>query len=162
MTTTITYLEMLAWDRPPVPVPSEITIVPVPQPRVDQYLRLYNGVGQAFQWTDRNRMDRAKLQAILDDPRTIVHELRVAGETAGYSELNLRIADEIEIAYFGLFGPFLGRGLGKFFLDWTLEYAWSLGPRRVWLHTCDRDHPAALPNYLRAGLRPFKTEVRGA
>ena len=34
------------------------------------------------------------------------------------------------------------------------------GTRRFWLHTCTKDHPAALPNYLRAGFVIYKEEVK--
>ena len=33
-----------------------------------------------------------------------------------------------------------------------------MGAKRVWLHTCTLDNPAALPNYLKRGFTPFKTE----
>jgi len=33
------------------------------------------------------------------------------------------------------------------------------GAESVWLHTCTPDDPAAMPNYLKRGFRPFKTEV---
>ena len=44
---------------------------------------------------------------------------------------------------------------------WTraVEQAWADGAKRVWLHTCTDDDPAALPNYLKRGFRPFKTET---
>jgi hypothetical protein len=29
------------------------------------------------------------------------------------------------------------------------------------LHTCTKDHPAALPNYLKAGFVVYKEEVKG-
>lgn len=51
---------------------------------------------------------------------------------------------------------FIGQGLGKFFLRWAIERAWGYAPRRLWLHTCSLDHPAALPNYLKAGFAVFK------
>ena len=35
----------------------------------------------------------------------------------------------------------------------------GLGARRVWLHTCTLDNPAALPNYLKRGFVPVKTEI---
>jgi hypothetical protein len=31
---------------------------------------------------------------------------------------------------------------------------------RRWLHTCTKDHPAALPNYLKAGFAVYKEEVK--
>jgi hypothetical protein len=37
--------------------------------------------------------------------------------------------------------------------------AWTLGPKRVWLHTCTLDHPNALPNYLARGFTPYRTET---
>jgi len=36
--------------------------------------------------------------------------------------------------------------------------AWSLRPRRVWLHTCTLDHPHALANYMARGFVPYRTE----
>jgi GNAT superfamily N-acetyltransferase len=54
---------------------------------------------------------------------------------------------------------FLGRGLGKHLLTQAVQTAWGLGAARVWLHTCTLDDPAALPNYLARGFRPFKTDV---
>jgi len=43
---------------------------------------------------------------------------------------------------------FIGQGLGKYFLNWTIDKAWSYQPRRFWLHTCTLDHPAAVSTYL--------------
>ncbi len=31
---------------------------------------------------------------------------------------------------------------------------------QFWLHTCTKDHPAALPNYLKAGFAIYKEEVK--
>ena len=63
-----------------------------------------------------------------------------------------RIEGEIELVQFGLVPEFIGQGLGKYFLNWTIDKAWSYDPRRFWLHTCTLDHKAALPNYLKAGF----------
>jgi len=41
----------------------------------------------------------------------------------------------------------------------ALNKAWSYEPNRIWLHTCTLDHPAALPNYLKAGFALFKQEA---
>jgi hypothetical protein len=51
------------------------------------------------------------------------------------------------------------QGLGKFFLQWAIDKAWGYGPRRLWLHTCSLDHPAALPNYLKAGFRIYEEKT---
>ncbi len=52
-----------------------------------------------------------------------------------------------------------GRGFGKHLLSSAVRDAWSLRPRRVWLHTCTLDHPNALPNYLARGFTPYRTET---
>ena len=66
----------------------------------------------------------------------------------------------VEIAYFGLLPEAIGRGLGRWWLAEVLAEAWRLpGTRRVWVHTCTLDGPAALSTYERRGLRPFAREV---
>jgi GNAT superfamily N-acetyltransferase len=74
-------------------------------------------------------------------------------------ELDRRTPGEIELAYFGLFPQFIGNGLGKYLLAWALRQAWSYGPRRVWVHTCDLDHEAALPTYLNAGFTVYAEKM---
>ena len=100
-------------------------------------------------------MPDEQLQAILTDDRVEIFVLQVADQSAGYAELDRRLENEIELAYFGLFPSFIGQRLGHCFLNWTLRTAWSHSPDRVWVHTCDLDHPAALPNYLKAGFRIY-------
>jgi hypothetical protein len=56
----------------------------------------------------------------------------------------------VELTQFGLVPEFIGQGLGKYFLRWSIGTAWSYQPRRFWLHTCTLDHPRALPNYMQA------------
>jgi GNAT superfamily N-acetyltransferase len=79
---------------------------------------------------------------------------------AGWYELR-RVSDEdsVEIAYFGIVPEEFGRGLGKHMLSSAVRDAWSLAPKRVWLHTCTLDHPNALPNYLKRGFTPYRKET---
>lgn len=84
--------------------------------------------------------------------------LHVDGDPAGFSELVRREAGEIELVQFGLLPEFIGQGLGKWFLQWTIDKVWSYRPRRLWLHTCTLDHPAAVPNYKKAGFLVCKEE----
>ena len=80
----------------------------------------------------------------------------------GYAEL-LSDSGETEVAYFGLLPELMGRGLGGPFLTEILQIAWDARPtpRRVWLHTCTEDHPAALHNYLARGMRQYCPKERG-
>jgi GNAT superfamily N-acetyltransferase len=142
-----------------VPPPSAGAAVRyVPLPSIPYYRGLYDAVGRAYNWLGRRKMADEALAAILDDPRVELHVLTIDGVDAGFVELDRRTPGEIEIVQFGLTGPYHGRGLGKWFLQWAVDRAWSYAPRRLWLHTCTLDHPAALPNYLKAGFREFKQE----
>ena len=88
------------------------------------------------------------------------HVLHVDGVPAGFAELDRRIEGEIELVQFGLVPEFIGQGLGRYFLNWTIDKAWSYQPRRFWLHTCTLDHKAALPNYLKARFVVYNEEVK--
>ncbi len=157
---TVYYLEMLAHSYRSLPAPrGGLTVLRVPSPTVEYYRSLYNAVGKDFYWLSRRKMSDEALAAIIGDPGNELHVLHVEGAPAGFAELDRRQSNEIELVQFGLMPAFIGQGLGKWFLQWAIDQAWSYKPRRFWLHTCTLDHPAALPNYLKAGFVLFKEEV---
>ena len=90
---------------------------------------------------------------------TEIYRLRCEGETAGFASWTASATGQAEIAYFGLLPGFIGRGLGKFLLDWAIRRAWEGKTERVWLHTCQYDHPGALAVYLKAGFRVYDERV---
>src|SRR5205823_3987824 len=146
-----TFLEMFARPQRTVSPPgTAFTVVHAKRPTLAYYRFLYDGVGRDYDWTSRKKLSDTALAAILQDPRVEVHVLTADGVPAGFAELDRRIEGEIELVQFGLMPEFIGRGLGKYFLQWSIDKAWSYGPKRFWLHTCTKDHPAALPNYLKA------------
>jgi GNAT superfamily N-acetyltransferase len=159
--TKTTYLEMLAPPATAVMAPPIVgtRIERRHAPTVAAYRFLYNGVGRAYTWVDRNLMPDDELLRIVADELVEIDVLYVGEETAGYVELDRRTAGQIELAYFGLFPDFVGRGLGKYLLSWAVARAWSFKPRRVWVHTCDLDHAAALPNYLKAGFSIYDEKI---
>jgi GNAT superfamily N-acetyltransferase len=158
--TKTTYLEMHSPPDKSATTPNaDVAVERVEAPSVEYYRFLYNSVGRDYCWIDRNRMPDEELRRIVQDERVEIYLLTVGGEPAGYAELDRRQEGEIELAYFGLFPEFVGRGLGKFFLASAVERAWSHKPHRVWVHTCDLDHPAALPNYLKAGFLAYDEKM---
>ena len=160
MKVKITYLEILTRPHRVVPPPREgLTVVHARKPPVAYYRFLYDAVGREYDWTSRKKLSDAELAALLNDPRLEVHVLMANGVPAGFAELDRRIEGEIELVQFGLMPEFIGRGLGRHFLQWTIDKAWSHQPRRFWLHTCTKDHPAALPNYLKAGFTVYQEGV---
>ena len=119
---------------------------------------LYEGVGRAYHWTDRLAWTDADVRAYLDDPATALFVLTDGGDVAGYYELRSESDSAIEIAYLGLLPGRTGRGLGAHLVTDAVDEAWARGATRVWLHTCTLDHPAAMPNYLKAGFTIWKLE----
>jgi GNAT superfamily N-acetyltransferase len=158
---TRTYLELRA--------PGELVPArePAPGARVERvggcavsfWRYLYAEVGRAYRWTDRLSWTDDEVRAYLADPAVTLHVLYVDHAPAGYYELRRHDDESIEIAYFGLLGEYLGRGLGGWMLTRAVQDAWERGARRVWLHTCTLDHEAALPNYTRRGFQAYRTET---
>jgi GNAT superfamily N-acetyltransferase len=76
----------------------------------------------------------------------------------GYYELRRDDERGVEIACLGLLPEFIGRGLGAALLISAIEEAWRISSSisRVWAHTCNLDHPAALSNYQARGMVIYK------
>lgn len=119
---------------------------------------LYQFVGEKWAWKDKLVWTDAQWRAYVEDPKILTFVAYHDGSLAGYFELSAR-DQEVEIAYFGLVAPFIGRGLGGPLLTRTLQEAWKLAPKRVWVHTCTLDHEAALANYRARGMTVYKTET---
>lgn len=65
----------------------------------------------------------------------------------------------MEILYFGLMPSFIGKGYGKYFLQWVIAKAWSYKPEWIQLNTCTLDHPHALGTYKKAGFTEVRKEI---
>jgi GNAT superfamily N-acetyltransferase len=126
---------------------------------VPYYRCLYDAVGTDYHWLSRRKLLDEQLAAILNDPLNELQVLEVDGSSAGFAEFDLRQPHEIELVQFGLMPDFIGQGIGTWFLQCTINKAWSYQPKRFWLHTCTLDHPAALPTYKRAGFVQYKQEM---
>jgi GNAT superfamily N-acetyltransferase len=132
---------------------------------------LYQFVGGPWKWTDRltwtderwvdyAESDNLRTWAESDNLRTWLACL--SGSPAGYYELQRQDRGNVEIVLFGLAARFLDHGLGGYFLSHALESAWAWeGTKRVWVHTCNHDHPHALKNYTARGMNLYHTETTG-
>ena len=157
---TRTYLEMCdpAELQPARNDDPRIRVEQLPDCSASFFRYLYVEVGRNYHWIDRLSWTDEDIAAHLREPEISLWLMTEDGANAGYFELRLCEDGSVEIAYFGLLTDFIGRGLGKHLLTCAVEQAWAEGANRVWLHTCTLDDPAAMPNYLKRGFRPFKTE----
>jgi GNAT superfamily N-acetyltransferase len=127
-----TYLQMFSHPQRAVPPPREgLVVVHARKPLVVYYRFLYDAVGRDYDWTSRKKLSDAELAALLNDPRLEVHVLHVDGVPAGFAELDRRTEGEIELVQFGLMPEFIGQGLGRYFLQWTIDKAWNRRPCRT-------------------------------
>lgn len=157
---TVTYLEMTVCPNRDSPrhAPAGILPLKVLKPPLHFYRYLFATVGGPWQWWERSVQGDEELRSLLNDPAVDLFVPYVSGVPAGLAEVDRRAFPDIQLVYFGLVPEFIGKGIGAYFLDWVVDQAWSLQPRRVWLHTCSLDSPRALPVYRKAGFVPY--EVR--
>jgi ribosomal protein S18 acetylase RimI-like enzyme len=159
ITTTVTYLEMLDRPtRPTVPAPSKprTSLIHAENPTVGFYRFLYDAVGGPWTWMERRLVDDEALKAVITSDEVEIYVLWVDGVPAGFGEVNRGVkAGEVELTYFGLMPDFIGLGLGWYFINAMIDIAWASEPKRIWVHTCDLDHPRAIGNYQKAGFKVF-------
>ena len=160
---TVTSLEMFACPEAAsrdAALPAGTRIERVIRPSVPFYRFLYDTVGEPWLWGGRRRWTDARLADWLADDRTEVWLLTAGEQPAGFAELDRRVPGTVELSYFGLLPAFIGRRLGPPLLRAAIRQAWAPpGVRRLWVHTCDLDHPAALGLYSREGFVPFRTHA---
>lgn len=141
-----------------LPSPADTCVVQARGLAPSFYRDLYNGVGAPWLWYERSELSDKEIGQLITEPEVTLYTLQHAGETAGYTELRRQPKNEVQILYFGLLPPQIGKGLGQYFLDWTVREAFSMKIRRLWVHTCSLDHPRALSAYQQAGFETYRRE----
>jgi len=123
---------------------------------------LYFAVGEKWQWIDKRPWTDEQWKEYAAAPELRTFAAYYDGALAGYYELRRNTEDRVEITYFGLLPEFIGRDLGGALLTSAIEEAWfrrgGIAPKRVCVHTCNRDHPQALANYQARGMVVYKVE----
>lgn len=160
LSAAVVYLEQRERPTPrPDPAVSDVALERLTDADLDRYLALFAAVGEPWLWFGRRIMARDGLAAILADPAVEAYALIRGGRDLGLVELDARTPFEIELAYFGLVPDALGDGLGRWAMNRALEKAWAREPSRVFVHTCNLDHPQALAFYVRSGFVPYARAV---
>ncbi|MFV0295607.1 MAG: GNAT family N-acetyltransferase [Hyphomicrobiaceae bacterium] len=131
----------------------------VERPDVGWYRELFRRIGEPWLWQSRLRMEAAQLEGIIRSPRVEVWSVVVDGLDVGLIELDFRVADECELAFFGLCGDQVGQGLGRSMMTHAIDRAWAQPIGRFWVHTCTLDHPGALGFYIRSGFKAYQRQL---
>ena len=151
------YLEITSRTqlRPAVKRWDELVITRVARPFPEFNRFLYAAAGFDWLWTDRLQRTREQWLAYLDRPELETWIGYQSGAPAAYFELEAQPGLQQEIRIFGVMPFAVGKGIGGRMLSFAAERGFDRGARRVWLHTCNRDHPHALGNYLARGFRIY-------
>ncbi|MDT9599842.1 GNAT family N-acetyltransferase [Sphingosinicella rhizophila] len=146
----VTYLEMT--ERPRMrPMPdSPLRLVPWRSVEPAKYRLLFERVGSRWLWFSRLAMDDAALLKEIAEVHAVVDR---SGIEVGMIELDFSRREECLIRFLALIPELAGRGHGNWLFAQVLLLAWRQGIKRVHVHTCTLDHPAALPAYLKAGFK---------
>jgi GNAT superfamily N-acetyltransferase len=161
MAKTVTYLEMTAPDqlRPAPAVPAlGLSLLDRTSPLVRT---VQARVGAAHGWRSATRTEAEWQQKFDQYPLRQYWLLTHRTAPAGVAYLEPQPGGEVELTAFGLLPEHLGTGLGGYALTLALRQAWATADdvTRVWLHTSSDDHPRALANYHRRGLRTYRVET---
>ncbi len=140
-------------------LPEDYSIQEWTSPEPEEYLHMYDQVGSGLNWVDRKLLSREELEHQISPGFVRIFILRKHAAFAGYAEINLEDPANVELCYFGLVPEYRGGGLGKTFLALITDLVRQSGASRFWLHTCELDHPAAIPNYEKAGFRIYETRM---
>src|SRR5688572_23055426 len=155
---TVTFLEMHEPKGiPPSPDNTHFELLPKPV-AVNEYRKYYYGVGEKYHWLDRMVMPDDELFEKINASNADIYVFFINNTPAGFIEF-VKEAKYVEILYFGLLPPFIGKGIGKYFLQWVIAKAWTYQPEWVQLNTCTLDHPNALPTYKKSGFTGTKKEI---
>ena len=160
---TVWYLEMTApAQHLPQSLANGMTIDDARLPQYPLNRFLYQWIGEAWQWQDKQGWSSEQWQHYVERDCLRTWLAYVKGTPAGYFELERDANGGVEICFFGLAQAFIGAGYGGGLLSAAILAAWGWNATRVTVNTCSLDHPAALKNYQARGFRVSHTETLGA
>ena len=122
-------------------------------------LMLFLQVGLSYRWYERLFWNNEQWQEYYSTNNASLYLGFKNDAIIGYYELEKKESD-VEIKYFGLIPEYTGAGLGGYFLSCSIESAWELGAKRIYLQTCDLDNKYAIDNYLSRGFSIEKVEEK--
>ena len=153
-----TYLEMM---RPPAstcrPMPPGLRLERLTGADAARYAGLYRAVGETWLWAAHLKKSPAEIARLLDHAAVETHVAAGPQGDIGLLQLEWDREDSAEVTYFGIRADAIGKGIGRWLMDEAIARAFARPIRRLWLHTCNFDHPKALGFYQAAGFKIYAT-----
>lgn len=161
---TITWLEMTErpdFDWPHLPAGAQVALLKAEKPPLWFFLSLYDAVGRDYAWEDIHQREHAEITAWLQSDQMSLYVLYGQGWPQGFFMLEELGEGVVDLAYFGLVPEAIGKGLGRWLLQFAILTAWDrAGTTRLTINTCTLDHPRALQSYQKSGFVAVRREER--
>ena len=120
----------------------------------------YKNIGSKHKWVDRLIWTEEQWINYVASKNIKTYVLKCKDDLAGFFELiHHEEKQEIEIAYLGILEEYHNKKLGSYLLSEAIRESFKNKINRVWVHTCTLDHKNALKNYIKRGMKIFKTEI---
>ena len=120
----------------------------------------YKQIGKNYRWIDRLVWNDLKWINYTNNKNLETYVLSENSNLIGFFELLFHPDKKnCEIAYFGILDQYIGKKYGSYLLSEALKLGFRKNTKQVWLHTCSLDHKNALSNYIKRGMKVFKSET---
>jgi ribosomal protein S18 acetylase RimI-like enzyme len=147
----VTWLEIVAPRPAGVAPPGGMTLRKLGPADAALFHRLYRDIGRDWLWSAFIAQSEAEIAARLGRADILSCAAQAAGELIGMLDMEIT-AEGLEIVNFGFAPAFTGKGAGAWLMDEAKRLCAEAGVPRLWLHTCNHDHPKALAFYRRQGF----------
>lgn len=155
MANAVTWMELTDLQREPPATPTGFELRRLGPVDAALHRQLYRAVGEPWLWSGLIDKDEADIAAHLGAPGVLSCALIADGAPVGLLDLESTEEEGVEIVYFGLVSSHLGKGVGGWMMAQAVRIAREAGHKRLWLHTCNFDHPSAVAFYRRHGFRIY-------
>jgi GNAT superfamily N-acetyltransferase len=151
---SVIWLEILGPKPQGVLAPEGVALTRLGRADARLFRQLYRDIGRDWLWAGLIDKSVLEIAARLARPDILSFAATAAGAPIGM--LDIETTDEgAEIVYFGFTPAFVGKGAGAWLMDQAKRIAAEAGSSRLWLHTCNFDHPRAADFYRRQGFRIY-------
>jgi GNAT superfamily N-acetyltransferase len=150
----VTWVELIDPAPKGIAAPPGLTLRRLGPSDATPFQALFREIGRDWLWSSLIDKDEAEIALRLD--RKDILSFAAMDGPAHIGLLDMELTDEgAEVVYFGFVPSFIGRGAGAWLMDAAKRICRDGGIGRVWLHTCNFDHPKALAFYQRQGFRIY-------
>jgi GNAT superfamily N-acetyltransferase len=156
---SVTWLELTDRLLRHVPAPAGFSLRRLLTEDAALYRQLYRMIGTPWLWAGMLSKSEADMAAYLTRDSGMSFAVFNDGEPAGILDLEVSAANEsengVEVVNFGFIPEITGKGAGAWLMSEAVRIAAEQGAKRLWLHTCNFDHPRAVAFYQREGFRIY-------